>query len=218
MLLEFDSTGTPEQMVRSLMESIMRAMPNMAVEIDETGTAVAAGNPSGGESGGTIVNTDYDALFNKPKINGVTLSGDKSFEDLGLSLGSGDGTPDVEISSGVTRELLWSQTPASTNAGSKTLAKPITDYDIIQVVCVDLVSDLTYSITEVPAQVGIMGSCKGLWNLSGTANVYFAQRNFTLNESSITFRTGEYKSAAAPTSAKTNAGYMIPVAVYGIKY
>lgn len=27
---------------------------------------------------------DYEALYNKPKINTVTLIGDKSFEDLGL--------------------------------------------------------------------------------------------------------------------------------------
>lgn len=119
---------------------------------------------------------------------------------------------------GVKRELLWSQTPVSTVASTKALSNAITNYDIIQVVCVDLVSDLTYSITEVPAQVGVMGSCKGLWNISGTANVYFAQRNFTLAESSITFRIGEYKTAAAPTTARTNAGYMIPVEVWGIKY
>lgn len=34
------------------------------------------------ESGGT---TDYAQLSNKPKINGVTLNGDKSGKDLGLS-------------------------------------------------------------------------------------------------------------------------------------
>ena len=28
---------------------------------------------------------DYDELQNRPQINGTTLSGDKSFEDLGLS-------------------------------------------------------------------------------------------------------------------------------------
>lgn len=32
---------------------------------------------------GDISNLDYEALFNKPAINGVTLVGDKSFEDLG---------------------------------------------------------------------------------------------------------------------------------------
>lgn len=31
-----------------------------------------------------IVEGDYEALHNKPKINTVTLVGDKSFEDLGL--------------------------------------------------------------------------------------------------------------------------------------
>lgn len=41
---------------------------------------VAEGGGSGG-SGGT---TDYNDLSNKPKINGVTLSGNKSLEDLGI--------------------------------------------------------------------------------------------------------------------------------------
>lgn len=31
-----------------------------------------------------IIEGDYEALHNKPKINTVTLVGDKSFEDLGL--------------------------------------------------------------------------------------------------------------------------------------
>jgi hypothetical protein len=37
----------------------------------------------GGGSGGT---TNYNALSNKPKVNGVTLSGDKSLEDLGIQI------------------------------------------------------------------------------------------------------------------------------------
>lgn len=41
-----------------------------------------ARNISGGGSGGT---TDYTDLTNKPKINGVTLSGDKSAADLSLA-------------------------------------------------------------------------------------------------------------------------------------
>lgn len=30
-----------------------------------------------------VSTSNYEELFNKPKINGVTLVGDKSFEDLG---------------------------------------------------------------------------------------------------------------------------------------
>lgn len=30
-----------------------------------------------------VSTTNYDELYNKPKINGVTLMGDRSFEDLG---------------------------------------------------------------------------------------------------------------------------------------
>ena len=43
---------------------------------------------SGGGIGGT---TDYTALSNKPKINGVELTGDKTSEDLGITGGGGNG-------------------------------------------------------------------------------------------------------------------------------
>lgn len=32
-----------------------------------------------------LINTKYDVLKGKPQIQGVTLEGDKSFEELGLS-------------------------------------------------------------------------------------------------------------------------------------
>lgn len=38
-------------------------------------------NGGGGGSGGT---TNYNALNNKPKINGVTLTGDKTLQELGI--------------------------------------------------------------------------------------------------------------------------------------
>lgn len=44
-------------------------------------SALAGGSGGGGGGGGT---TNYNALSNKPKINGVTLSGDQSASDLGI--------------------------------------------------------------------------------------------------------------------------------------
>lgn len=41
---------------------------------------IKAKHADGGGSG----TTNYAALTNKPKINGVTLSGDNEFEDLGM--------------------------------------------------------------------------------------------------------------------------------------
>lgn len=38
-------------------------------------------------NGGIIVESNYDNLSNKPSINGVTLTEDKSFADLGLEIG-----------------------------------------------------------------------------------------------------------------------------------
>lgn len=38
------------------------------------------------EGGGSAEETnDYEKLINKPSINGVTLQGDRSFEDLGVT-------------------------------------------------------------------------------------------------------------------------------------
>lgn len=48
------------------------------ITVDTDGTIHAVG---GGGGGGT---SDYNALANKPKVNGVTLSGNKDFHDLGL--------------------------------------------------------------------------------------------------------------------------------------
>ena len=42
-------------------------------------------NVSIGVEGGTVHSSDYNVLSNRPKIEDVTLEGDKSFEDLGLS-------------------------------------------------------------------------------------------------------------------------------------
>ena len=39
------------------------------------------GNIKEGGSGGT---SNYEALSNKPKVNGIELTGNKEFEDLGL--------------------------------------------------------------------------------------------------------------------------------------
>lgn len=53
----------------------------VAVE-DGKARAIARQGGDGGGSGGT---TDYDQLSNRPQINGVTLTGDKSAADLGIT-------------------------------------------------------------------------------------------------------------------------------------
>lgn len=52
-----------------------------AVTREEQYLEYIAEHISGGGGGGT---NNYNALINRPKINGHTLEGDKSFEDLGL--------------------------------------------------------------------------------------------------------------------------------------
>lgn len=45
----------------------------------------------------TFATSDYDALENKPAINGVTLEGNKTTEDLGIETGGGDDTIRLHI-------------------------------------------------------------------------------------------------------------------------
>ena len=52
----------------------------VTTKVDENGKLIVIGGGSGG--GGT---TDYQALQNKPSIAGIELSGDKSYDELGLA-------------------------------------------------------------------------------------------------------------------------------------
>lgn len=63
---------------------------NKAERIAAALEAIADGSGGGGGGGGT---TNYNALSNKPQINGVTLSGNKSLDDLGIA--AEEDIPDV---------------------------------------------------------------------------------------------------------------------------
>lgn len=80
--------------------------------MDEMILALALRNKGGGGGGGTC---NYNSLNNKPQINGVTLSGDKTAQELGLvpenaftpfvgSIGSTFFNPNVAYSKG---EYIW---------------------------------------------------------------------------------------------------------------
>lgn len=55
--------------------------------VDSVARALAVKAAKGGGGGGT---GNYNSLTNRPKVNGVTLSGDKSFADLGLDVITAD--------------------------------------------------------------------------------------------------------------------------------
>lgn len=86
-----DYTGlNPDDIVEGLKVQIESEGPALKVR----GIGNGGGSPS---PGGT---TNYNDLLNKPKINGVILSGDKSWKDLGLdleNLGGGCECPPVQI-------------------------------------------------------------------------------------------------------------------------
>ena len=64
--------------------------------------------PSGGGSGGT---TDYTALTNKPSINGVTLSGNKTLEDIGTA-----SAIDVNWLKSINADILYKTTHTQTSS------------------------------------------------------------------------------------------------------
>lgn len=67
--------------------------------------------------GGT---SDYDALTNKPSINGVTLSGDKTTAELGLPSTAAD-VGAVAVAQGASKANQFLVTDASGNVTTKTL-------------------------------------------------------------------------------------------------
>lgn len=123
----------------------------------------------------------------------------------------------------VTEKLLWTNPNPASGFAAQTVNlnlnnnTSIEEYDTIRVTFIDQASDLTYRFVEVPATIGNMGVANAIWNLSSTSNIYFVRRAFTLAETSITFKTGEYKSGGAMTTSNSTSNYIIPQKIYGIK-
>lgn len=82
MIIDYDHNpkASYEQKLQSLKESVQLALN----EVGSGGTTIIYNQGGGGGgSGGT---TDYNALSNKPQIEGVVLSGDKTFPNLNLNV------------------------------------------------------------------------------------------------------------------------------------
>lgn len=101
---------------------------------------------SGGGGGGT---SDYSQLTNKPSINGVTLSGNKTSADLGINLSS-----ITDITSDIT---------------DNEVGVNISDYDMLVIDALDSVSQL-FSGTFATASL-----IDGLKVMSSTTNSYFVE-------------------------------------------
>ena len=79
------------EMYDNVKEPTSKWSRNESFAVKDAGVDIGA-DPEGG-SGGT---TDYSDLTNKPQINGVTLNGDKSLEDLGIDIEEVTVTPILE--------------------------------------------------------------------------------------------------------------------------
>lgn len=78
MIIDYDHnpTASVEQKLQSLKESVQMALNEVG-----SGTSTIIYRSGGGGSGGS---TNYNDLTNKPQIEGVTLSGNKTFPNLNL--------------------------------------------------------------------------------------------------------------------------------------
>lgn len=81
MIIDYDHNPklSYDQKLQSLKESVQMALN----EAGSGGTTVIYHSSGGGGSGGT---SDYNDLSNKPQIEGVTLSGNKTFPNLNLNV------------------------------------------------------------------------------------------------------------------------------------
>lgn len=80
MIIDYDHNpkASYDQKLQSLKESVQLALN----EVGSGGTTIIY-KKGGGGSGGT---TDYNNLANKPQIEGVVLSGNKTFPNLNLNV------------------------------------------------------------------------------------------------------------------------------------
>lgn len=148
-----DLLGNPIDVTNEAYKN-MPAIPNKVLMPD--GTIAKLTDILGSGGGGTGGTTDYNTLTNKPQINGVELSGNKTSEDLGLITKSGD-TPqqidtDVEIENGknltLKDEAGTSQSALSANAdGTITATVKIGDETTTEQVA--YVSDIDKKVTNV---------------------------------------------------------------------
>lgn len=81
LLVDYDQNPslTVDQKLQSLRDSVQRALYDLG---DGAGGQTVIIRQSGGGGGGT---SNYSDLTNKPSINGVTLVGDKTPQDLGIT-------------------------------------------------------------------------------------------------------------------------------------
>ena len=94
VLLEIRPDASQKEQIRSLrdqleaylngLDSITREeIDSMIASLDGNGSSVYRRSGGGSGGGGGVV-SNYLSLSNKPRIEGVILQGDKSFEDLQL--------------------------------------------------------------------------------------------------------------------------------------
>lgn len=131
----------------------MPAIPNKVLMPDGTYVKLTDILGSGGGTGGT---TNYSMLTNKPQINGIELSGNKTSDDLGL-LSKSSSTPqkvttDIEIENGKNLTLKdengTSQSALSANSNG-TIVATVKIGDETKTEQVAYVSDIDKKVTNV---------------------------------------------------------------------
>lgn len=113
--------ATARTNIGNLADLTTTAKTNLVAAINEAA--------AGGGGGGT---TDYNALSNKPQINNITLTGNKSFSDLGLATVSTSGSyNDLDDKPTIpTVSVSHSGTASSTTARKQQITVNNVAYDV----------------------------------------------------------------------------------------
>ena len=171
-----------------------------------------------GESGGGGT-TDYDDLTDKPSINNVTLSGNKTAADLGLGTYSkpSGGIPQTDLASAVQNKLdktvVVSDTqPASTATENKLWVD--TDAGTGATYQVPTVAEMEAADAQVAAEIGIVITGKRP-SMAVTAGQFVIVRNSTISGISDGLYTA---NAALSPSTDVTAANLTVVSGGGLNY
>lgn len=93
-----DITETVQKVLEDY-KTLLNSLQEQINNIDGSG-----GSGSGGTGGSGT--SDYESLTNKPQINGVELTGNKTLEDLGITIGGATSAEEISYGEGTVKDAL----------------------------------------------------------------------------------------------------------------
>jgi hypothetical protein len=166
----------------------------------------------GGSGGGGTSN--YNDLTNKPSINGVTLSGNKTTGDLGINADNvmmSDGVTSVEEKMGNVRMTkLWENPSPSADFAGQAVTLSSGNYDLLLVIA-KYATTFGNNLSNVSSSSGDL-----TFPLAGSSGPANYTRSYSVNMNVVTFGDSEISAHNSPSKVTAN-NTLIPYQIYGIK-